>query len=548
MRTVIWFGGVLCAACLLAQAPQPPAAARSEPEDKCSVEGNVYSLKTGKPLKNSGVRLQRVDGMGYDALITATDAEGHFQIGNLEAGRYTLTASCRRHLTIAYGSNGARAPGAELILTAGTRMKDLVVRLPMPGVITGRVFDEDGDPMPEMSVQLLQRGYMEGRQFLLPRGSGSTNDKGEYRAYGIEPGRYYLAAVSARATWSTPEIRSDKSDLFSYAITYYPDVLPMSNAVPIEIRPDAEIEGIDFHLVRTRTFRISGRIVGSMGSQVTYLQLMPSDAAAGRQFLGTISSQSDEKGTFLFRGIQPGRYVLAANGWNESGNQFTQTQVTVTDSDVEGLQLAFGANPEVRGSFRVEGASGWGKDRFSIGLQQEGGMLATPSAEVKEDGTFRLMDVPPERMRVQIGTMPDGTYLKSLQVDGRKLDDTVVDFSAGIPGELRVTLSPRAATISGKVKHGPEQPATDAVVVLVPGDHGRLALYLHALPDRQGTYTIGNVPPGSYRLLAFDSANNSAYQDPAWLQSFEARGEPITVEEGDRLSRDLALIVTEKVR
>ncbi len=71
------------------------------------------------------------------------------------------------------------------------------------GVITGIVRDIGGRPVPGVNVRVLKLGYnaVTGERTLGAPSTGSvglTDDRGEYRAYGLPPGGYLVAVVPSR--------------------------------------------------------------------------------------------------------------------------------------------------------------------------------------------------------------------------------------------------------------------------------------------------------------------------------------------------------------
>src|SRR5437763_1295984 len=118
--------------------------------------------------------------------------------------------------------------------------------------------------------------FITGRRVLMGAVSASTDDKGEYRAYGLQPGRYYVTAVYRWVSpFDTMEIQGVSSNE-EYAPLFYPGTVSLSNAIPVEVSPGREASGIDIKLARLRTFRVSGRLAGGMvnGPAIT---LMPRD-------------------------------------------------------------------------------------------------------------------------------------------------------------------------------------------------------------------------------------------------------------------------------
>ena len=54
-----------------------------------------------------------------------------------------------------------------------------------PAIVSGRVVDEDHEPVANVRVQCARYRYLNGKKTLMPMGTATTNDKGEYRAFGL---------------------------------------------------------------------------------------------------------------------------------------------------------------------------------------------------------------------------------------------------------------------------------------------------------------------------------------------------------------------------
>ena len=63
--------------------------------------------------------------------------------------------------------------------------------------------------------------------------------------------------------------------------------------------------------------------------------------------------------------------------------------------------------------------------------------------------------------------------------------------------------------------------------------------------QRDGTFTLLGLPPGDFKLFAFEDADPGVITDPAWLQPFEAKGQTVHVEDGRSQSVQLELIHAE---
>jgi len=137
-----------------------------------------------------------------------TDQKGIFLIGSLPAGRYTVKAEKPAYLTAALGSKRPSRSGTPLVLASGANLSGLVVRLWRGAVVTGRITDESGRPVRGAAVRAVRDGGagdpslpVFSNNIIGPTPPGSagggamTNDRGEYRIFGLEPGEYVVMAT-----------------------------------------------------------------------------------------------------------------------------------------------------------------------------------------------------------------------------------------------------------------------------------------------------------------------------------------------------------------
>jgi hypothetical protein len=83
---------------------------------------------------------------------------------DIEPGKYQLTVMKGGYARMQYGARSPGHPGTTLSFDPGQQMRDLVVRLMPQAVITGRVLDEDGEPVPQISLQLFRYEYSRGKR------------------------------------------------------------------------------------------------------------------------------------------------------------------------------------------------------------------------------------------------------------------------------------------------------------------------------------------------------------------------------------------------
>src|SRR5438876_4382254 len=214
-------------------------AAESKPEDRCAIEGQVLNATTGEPVRKVNLTLMRADAQGPSTTFgTSTDASGKFAMKDLEPGRYRLMAQRAGFVSGQYGSRGPTQPGTEITLARGQALTDLKLRLTPHAVITGRVVDEEREPISNVQVMAMRYRYdPRGGKQLTPMGSASTNDLGEYRIFGVAPGRYILSANSRGMMMRDQSV--DRSAIphpdEDYVTAYYPGAIDPASAAPVEV-------------------------------------------------------------------------------------------------------------------------------------------------------------------------------------------------------------------------------------------------------------------------------------------------------------------------
>src|SRR5438067_7348171 len=110
-----------------------------------SVEGTVVTMPENRPVARAVVVLQPADEEETPQNRLITDADGHFLFKGLKPGRYSL--HCGRQGLVAYAD---RDQFQELALVADQQLNGIVLRFVVGGVVTGRVFDKEGEPLQDV--------------------------------------------------------------------------------------------------------------------------------------------------------------------------------------------------------------------------------------------------------------------------------------------------------------------------------------------------------------------------------------------------------------
>jgi protocatechuate 3,4-dioxygenase beta subunit len=344
-----------------------------------------------------------------------TNAQGYFVFSNLPRGRYAISAD-------AFGYDVPRYE-TRLVQIDGADRHSITLHLWRYGSISGRVFDELGEPVVGVPVSVL-RSLKGGRSPAL-RTLGEavlTDDRGVYRIAELAPGSYVVGtlstatslpagvgdelheAASARAggvlrspLWEGLRdsagnyIRSGEGIrvgsalvqglgshvldpdgiLLTYPTTFYPGTADGIDAQLVSVASGESRAGVDIPVRYSRTVRVSGSVTGPDGPvpRVVVRLLPPDTDAALAAVVPSVTAVTDSEGVFTFLGVFPGRYLMSVSKLVRRERYdydatddilWAQSSVTVGDSDVTGLQVRLSAGIRVSGRVVFEGASGAG--------------------------------------------------------------------------------------------------------------------------------------------------------------------------------------------
>ncbi len=531
-------------------APVKVEEAPAAEEDTCAVEGVVVDAKTQAPIRKASVTLFGRE-IGRGGARAVTDAAGRFLIEKLPPGRYQVLVQ-RNGYALPPGGNPSN-----LTLSAGEHVKGMVLRLQPAAVITGRVLDEDGEPVAYAQVSVLRYRYLRGKRQLVPGGPGAaTNDRGEYRIFGLAAGRYFVSAEHPGGRMGMtllPPARSAAG--VSYPTTYYPGVLDPDQAMAIRIQAGEERSGIDFRLSPVQAVNVSGRVVSAATGRpvpdvgVTLIQR--SEVSSG--LVSRLFQRAEAAtGKFLIPNVRPGSYVLGAFQGDRDNMVYARQAIEVGSSDVEGLELVLAPGATLQGRVVIEPGGGSVKlNEARLYLEPEAEDLrfgGSSDARIKEDGTFELRNVAPGRYSVRLYRLPEGSYLKAARLADQDVLSGGLTIQSGSSGALELLVSPAGGQVDGVVLDAGKKPRAGAAVVLVPDEKRRHRedLFQRQTSDQNGRFSFRGVPPGDYLLFAWDKIDSGVYRDPAFLERFEDEAVKVSVKERSVAAAELTLLAAEE--
>ena len=206
----------------------PPTAAPPEAEAPGAIQGTVVSGATGQALRRAQVLLKPADSKGT-SLYQTSDESGGFSFPNVAPGRYIITVQRDGYLPLSAGRIGDYKMPPIFTVNSGETISSFVYRMTPSGVVSGAVKFDDAEPAVNVAIQLYRSYYERGRHGYAAVASARTDDRGQYRVHGLEPGSYYVAALyqaPPRPSDAKEETRQDALGNplpeMSYAITFFP--------------------------------------------------------------------------------------------------------------------------------------------------------------------------------------------------------------------------------------------------------------------------------------------------------------------------------------
>jgi hypothetical protein len=398
-----------------------------------------------------------------------TDDEGRFTLATLPAGRFTLIVARATFVTSVYGARRPGRPGTSISVAEGQTVQNLVMRMWRGAVIAGTVRDEAGAPASNVEVTAVpRRSVTDGNLLTLSNNGVRTNERGEFRIFGLAPGTYVVSAEApagggggqmialsdaevdaaldaVRRRTSGPIATAPAAPIappkpFDYAPVFFPGSASVSQATPITVQPGQEVTGVDFSLQRVATAVIDGAVwrpdgSPAAGASVQLTAIVPPGGfePESAQVLNTTARPD---GTFRIPQVTPGSYTLVAKApvqaparaaqrsgtfvsvGNPDPSVWAQTQVSMAGTDLSGLALQLEPGLRLTGKLVFDGAAKPPADltKLRVGLRPPGlptrpgvsinfPIAFVSPAAVRADGTFDLINILPGAYQFTV-TMP----------------------------------------------------------------------------------------------------------------------------------------------
>jgi hypothetical protein len=501
-------------------------AAQQAPPRPAIVEGAVRNLMTNAPIPDVRVTLAAESGGGPGGKSATTDSEGKFSIPGVVPGRYLVSATGT--LLFRPRRNGGTAL---ITVTEGQRLTDVQVGLAPTGVIAGRVVDGNRDPQRSVRVEALRHEYRDAGPTWIPAAQSTTDDRGEYRLFNLQPGSYYIRATSAGVAQT--------------ASVYYPGVADSQGASPVQVESGSEIGAVDVELLRGPEYSVRFKLGGLPVGSVATFTLQRRNARISQTQLARAETLPDN--TFRLTGLAPGAYdvfvqVVAGTAQPRILTHAGVIPVNIGNADEDLGTIAVRQTISVTGRIATSGPLPSSLDPKRLVLTLRALDLPTPLTVslrtannvpgFNDDGTFTLPNVAAGRYQILLTGLPPDSYLVSAREKNREVLDTGFTVS-GDQGPLELSIGGPGSVgiVEGTLVNALGRPVPSSAVVLVPApEHrGNFAAFKITTSDQFGNFSIRSVRSGDYKAFAWEDLEPGIYMDPEFLRNFEARAEAVRV-------------------
>jgi hypothetical protein len=549
-RQVVQFGmsrfsAVLCSS-LVASALWGQAPLGESLSNAGSVEGMVIQSQSSDPIKKAEVSLNDVGG-APGTRLAITDSAGRFKLADVSPGSYRVVVTRTGFVhPRARKEDASREPALVTVLPK-QEITGLVYRLAPASILAGRVLDEDDAPLPDARIEVFKSSYGRNGQRMVSAGFATTDDRGQYRLAGLDPGRYYLQVTFTDPSSLLGGPRSGPIE--GYSSLFYPGVTDAGQAAAVALGEGEERPGVDFKLTPAHIVHIQGQVRypdGRLAGKEIVVNLVPR-LGAGFGGRGGVSVGGD--GGFRFDGVTAGSYILSA--YPAQGRTTNVRQLLeVGETDLDGLRVTLKSATDLRGRIRFEGdrqvrLAGL---RVFLSPTDETMLLTRDSgrATIEADGSFVFHSVADGQYAIEIGNLPEDCFLKAVNLGDRPVAAGELNINeSSAASALELVVSAAGGRVDGSLTDEKQRPAANVTVVLVPDATQRknTELYRSVTADQNGRFSIRGVPPGDYKLLAWkEELELWSWLDPSILAPYESQGKSVSIAASSRNAVELQTI------
>jgi len=435
----------------------------------------------------------------------------------------------------------------------------------------GRVILPSSNASDRITVHLYRRQILEGRGHWTLAGSVEARLSGEFRFADLETGTYKL--LTGELMDRDPLTFDPRGPMYGYPPVYFPNATDFQTAGVIQLTAGATFQA-ELSPIRQAYYPIKIPVTNGPNDN----QLEVSVSVHGRKGPGfTLGyNRRDQRiegglpnGTYLVEATDLGGLGLSGsvNLVVKDGAAETAPMTLMPNSSVQiKAKLDFKSSPEIDAGNEDPFQNLWQEgqvrgENFTVSLHPvdefTSDMFARPRSVTQQPDLVVMAGVSPGRYWVRVD--PRRGYAAS--VTSGEIDLLRQPLTIGHGGQIGVDVTMRddGGEILGSVEglsESAEAAANASGVVEGNWSNASGHLYCLPLPDstgqfrygtvaRDGKFDLRQVPPGSYRVLAFDHPQRQLeYFSREAMHAYDGKGQVVQIGVGQKEQITLQLIST----
>jgi hypothetical protein len=537
---------------LMAQVPQPA----SDPAQWASVSGKITNAG-GQPLAKADVTLRQNGFAPTPTFSATTGPDGLFELTGVPAGGYSLYAERTGYMPQGFGAPaGVQYPtGVRGVvrIAAGERLTGKDIQMSPATTFSGKVLDEDGDPVANAQVQVLRQLTVSGhtRLYYAQNGYAMSDQNGEYRMSNLQPARYFLMA-SPPASYDAVKRLPRKADEEErrYVKTFYPGTADYAAASMVDVFAGRDQGGMNISLKKAPVYHVRGRVAGADKNATLRVYRTGLEDSTLFNYLGAAAVQDD--GTFDLPDVPAGQHAIIALNQGAGNRIVARRVIGVSTDDVQNLVLTVVPQTPIQGRIRLAGDAPPvdpnkppppPQYRVQVTFLDGIATMGVPPIKVDTDGTFAIPPLNPGRYAISISGAPAGSYWQSTMRGTTALSANILEVAEGSADPLDIVFGREGGTVNGVVSMDDAPTGRGACILLPDSDELLEARYSAGSAVLGGRCKLTGIRPGSWHLFALEENDVTGGMDSFGVRRMlEGRGAAVNVREKDTVEVKVSVI------
>ena len=549
-------------------------------EQADSLRGMVLNSLTHEPISRALVFSPD------NRFATMTDDRGHFEftfprpeaektagfagtsdVRSLETSQFQHAGINRPTMLMARKTGFLSRNNGQEGLLLSPAQQELTISLVPEARIVGHVVLPGSDGSDKIQVELYRRQVREGREHWDPAGTAMSRSDGEFRFAELSAGSYKL--LTHELLDRDPLTFNPRGQLFGYPPVYYPAAPDFATAAVIQLSPgetfDAKVSPAKREYYAVKLGLTNAPAVPQVG-----IQIWPQGRAGPGYSLGYnpgdgLIEGSLPDGTYTVQvttygpNAMAGMLNITVRGAALSGPAVTllpNSSITVSVKEEFQRTDTVPQGTTIFGGLRPVPENGRRPNYLQVTLVPAEEFGFAPGASLRpptgpEDESLVIENVQPGRYRVHVNTSIG--FVSSITSGGTDLQrqPLVVGLGGATP-PIEITVRDDGAQVEGTIEgttstevrragfNSPGQLLGNVYFVPIADSGGQFS---EAWVSQDGKFQLQQLPPGAYRVLAFDRQQlDLEYASDEVMGQYDSKTKVIRVAPGQKEHLRLPLI------